>query len=286
MKLARIGPAGEEIPVIVDGDEAIDVSSIAGDYDQRFFASRGLARLRTLLQGDGAGLTRLPLRGQRYGAPVAKPYQLLCIGLNYAMHARESGMDLPSEPVIFNKAPGTVIGPHDTVLLPPGSSRTDWEVELAVVIGKRARYLPDERAAAACIAGYTISNDVSEREWQLERGGQWVKGKSAETFNPMGPWLVTRDEVGDPQNLDLQLSLNGRIVQSSSTADMVFGVLHIVWYLSQFLVLEPGDVINTGTPFGVGMGQDPPQYLTEGDVMELRIDGLGDQRQVVARAQP
>ncbi|TVR19797.1 MAG: FAA hydrolase family protein [Nitriliruptor sp.] len=285
MKLARVGAYGEEIPVVIDGDAAIDVRAVTEDYGQAFFASGGLVRLRDYVERTDAELPRLSLDGQRYGAPVSKPYQLLCVGLNYAMHARESGMELPSEPVVFNKAPGTVVGPNDTVLLPPGSSRTDWEVELAVVIGERARYLRDEHAAAACIAGYAISNDVSEREWQLERGGQWVKGKSAETFNPMGPWLVTADEVGDPQDLRLQLSVNGRVLQASSTSDMVFGVLHIVWYLSQFLILEPGDVINTGTPFGVGMGQNPPRYLREGDVMELRIDRLGAQRQDVGRAQ-
>ncbi len=284
MKLARIRTQGGEIPVVIDGDSALDVRAVTNDYNPSFFSNDGVARLRERLEARGGELPRFPIADVRYGPPVTQPYNLLCIGLNYALHARESGMELPAEPVIFNKASNTVVGPNDPVMLPPNSSRSDWEVELAVVIGSEARYLPDVGAAARCIAGYCISNDLSEREWQLERGGQWVKGKSAETFNPLGPWLVTADEISDPQSLALQLTLNGRIMQESSTSDMVFGVSYIIWYLSQFMVLDPGDVINTGTPSGVGMGQKPPRYLVAGDTLELTIEGLGRQCQRVQRA--
>jgi 2-keto-4-pentenoate hydratase/2-oxohepta-3-ene-1,7-dioic acid hydratase in catechol pathway len=209
---------------------------------------------------------------------------VVCIGLNYADHATESGSDMPAEPVVFFKAPNTVVGPNDDVLLPVGGDKTDWEIELGVVIGSEARYLPNADAAAKVIAGYTISNDVSERAFQLERGGQWVKGKSCETFNPLGPWLVTPDEIADPQSLDLWLTVNGESVQNSTTANMIFGVDYLVWYLSQFMVLEPGDLINTGTPAGVGLGLHPPRYLRPGDVMELGITRLGRQRQQCRRA--
>jgi 2-keto-4-pentenoate hydratase/2-oxohepta-3-ene-1,7-dioic acid hydratase in catechol pathway len=269
--------------VLSPDGRAVDVGEIVGDFDQRFFASGGLDELRGALGPDVTG-EPIDLSGRRIGAPIAKPYQVICIGLNYADHAAEAGRDIPTEPVVFNKGPATVVGPNDDVLLPPGSTRTDWEVELAVVVGRTARYLPDEGAARECIAGYAIANDVSEREYQLERGGQWVKGKSCETFNPLGPWLVTADEVDDVSDLAMRLDVNGVRMQDASTATMIFGVDHLVWYLSQFMVLEPGDLINTGTPAGVGMGRTPPRYLTEGDVIELAIEGLGTQRQLVRRA--
>jgi 2-keto-4-pentenoate hydratase/2-oxohepta-3-ene-1,7-dioic acid hydratase in catechol pathway len=283
VKLLRYGPFGAERPAVLDADgRIVDVSDIVADFDQGFFASGGIDRLRSAL--DGEARPGVDLDGQRLGAPIAKPYNVLCIGLNYADHAAETGAKLPEEPVVFNKAPNAVVGPNDDVLLPPDSTHTDWEVELAVVIGATGRYLPDEQAARACIAGYAIANDVSERHHQKDRGGQWVKGKSAETFNPLGPWLVTPDEAGDVGNLPMRLDVNGERMQDSSTASMIFGVDYLVWYLSQFLVLEPGDLINTGTPAGVGLGKQPPRFLAEGDVVELSIEGLGTQRQNVRRA--
>jgi 2-keto-4-pentenoate hydratase/2-oxohepta-3-ene-1,7-dioic acid hydratase in catechol pathway len=280
MKLLRVGPVGEERPaVMTDDGRALDVSAQARDYGETFFADGGIDRLRSLMADGADGLPEIDLRRERIGACIARPSQALCIGLNYADHAAESGLDVPAEPVVFNKAPNTVVGPNDDVLIPPDSVKTDWEVELGVVIGRRARYLADAEAAAGCVAGYCISNDVSEREYQNERGGQWVKGKSCETFNPCGPWLVTPDEVGDVQHLAMKLRLNGETVQDGSTSTMVFSVAHVVWYLSQFMVLEPGDLINTGTPPGVGMGMSPARYLADGDVMELEIERLGSQRQ-------
>lgn len=282
MKLMRVGPAGQERPAVMVDGVIRDVSAHIADYDGAFFASDGLARLRVLLD-DAASLPMVET-SVRVGAPIARPHQVLCIGLNYADHARESGMAAPAEPIVFNKAPNTVVGPDDDVLLPPGAEKVDWEVELGVVIGKRARYLASESEAHEYVAGYVLSNDVSERAYQLERGGQWVKGKSAETFNPLGPWVATRDEIADPGNLALSLVLNGEKVQDGSTSDLIFGLDHIVWYLSQFMVLEPGDLINTGTPAGVGLGFDPPVFLKEGDVMELEAEGLGRQRQTCRRA--
>ena len=285
MKLLRYGDVGVERPgVLLDNGSVADVTDHVADFDQGFFSGDGIARLRTLIETSGSQLPTVELTGQRIGAPIAKPYQVLCIGLNYADHAAESGLAVPDEPVVFNKGPRTVVGPNDDVLIPPGSQKTDWEVELAVVIGKEARYLEDERAAMDHIAGFAISNDVSEREYQIERGGQWVKGKSCETFNPLGPWLVTPDEIDDVQSLSMTLDVNGERLQDGSTETMVFGVAHIVWYLSQFMILEPGDLINTGTPPGVGLGMKPPRYLADGDVMELEISGLGRQRQQVRQA--
>jgi 2-keto-4-pentenoate hydratase/2-oxohepta-3-ene-1,7-dioic acid hydratase in catechol pathway len=226
----------------------------------------------------------LDLAGQRLGAPVARPHKVVCVGLNYRDHAAETGAEIPAEPVLFMKASNTVVGPDDEVLIPRGSARTDYEVELAVVIGRPARYLGSPAEADAVIAGYAVSNDVSEREFQLERGGTWDKGKSCETFNPLGPWLVSADEVADPQALGLRLSVNGESRQHGSTADMVFDVRHVVWYVSQFLVLEPGDIINTGTPAGVALAGKGAAYLQPGDVMELEIDGLGRQRQQLGKA--
>ena len=221
------------------------------------------------------------LGNTRIGSPIARPHQIICIGLNYADHAKESGQDIPAEPILFTKSPNTIIGPNDDVRIPRGSTKTDWEVELGIVIGKRASYLNSEAEAKECIAGWVLVNDVSEREFQIERGGQWMKGKSAETFNPTGPFLATQDEIEDVNNLEMTLDVNGVRRQTGSTATMIFNPFFIVKYISQFLVLEPGDLINTGTPPGVGLGFKPPIYLKAGDVMELSISGLGNQKQKV-----
>ncbi|MFI7703313.1 fumarylacetoacetate hydrolase family protein [Nonomuraea sp. NPDC049480] len=281
MKLLRVGPVGQERPVVLD--DAGNLRDIGEpEIDGAFLASGGVARVREALErGD---LPVVDAEGLRIGAPIARPGKIVCIGLNYSDHAAESGLEPPAEPVVFMKAPNTVIGPYDEVLVPRGSVKTDWEVELAIVIGKEARYLDGKEEALAVIAGYAISNDVSEREFQLERGGQWDKGKSCETFNPLGPWLVTADEVGDPQNLPLRLWVNGETRQDGDTKNMIFEVAEIVRYLSQFMVLEPGDVINTGTPAGVALGMPGQPYLRAGDVMELEIEGLGRQRQTVGQA--
>ena len=282
MKLLRVGPPGAEIPaVLIDDERFLDVSS-GGDFNEAFFASGKLDQLPALvaqLQADGA--TPQSLSGHRIGAPICRPHQILCIGLNYADHAAETGAEIPSEPIIFTKSPNTLVGPHDSIRLPRKSAKTDWEVELGIVIGQRSSYLLDAADGMKHIAGYMVCNDVSEREFQLERQGQWSKGKSCETFNPAGPWLVTTDEILDPINLSMELSVNGATMQKSSTRQMVFQPGFLVHYLSQFMVLEPGDVINTGTPPGVGMGSTPPRYLQEGDIVELEIEGLGSQRQTV-----
>jgi 2-keto-4-pentenoate hydratase/2-oxohepta-3-ene-1,7-dioic acid hydratase in catechol pathway len=277
VRLLRVGEVGRERPCVFREDgTVVDVSSLVDDYDGAFLAGGGVDRLRDALTG-AADLPVVDLAEGRVGPCVSRPPKIVCIGLNYSDHAAESGQPVPQEPVVFFKAPNTVVGPYDEVRIPRGSEKTDWEVELAIVIGQEGRYLPDEAAALDIVAGYAISHDVSERAFQLERGGQWVKGKSCETFNPLGPWLVTPDEVPDPQGLSLALWLNGERVQSGSTADMIFGVHHVVWYLSQFMVLEPGDLINTGTPAGVGMALG--RYLRDGDVTELEVEGLGRQRQ-------
>lgn len=284
MRLARIGDAGQERPVVVGGDGTLlDLASVTADITADFLGDGGLARAADAM----AGGTLVPIEAPadvRLGPPIRRPTKILCIGLNYAQHAAETGADLPTEPVLFTKAANAVVGPNDTVLIPRGCVKLDHEVELAVIVGAPGRYLDSPEHARDIVAGYAISNDVSARDFQLERGGQWVKGKSAETFNPLGPWLVTGEDVPDPQSLELTLSVNGVVRQHSTTADMIFDVMHLVWYLSQFLVLEPGDVINTGTPAGVAMGFEDPPWLHEGDVMELAITGLGAQRQVVGRA--
>ncbi|MFG1944985.1 fumarylacetoacetate hydrolase family protein [Nonomuraea sp. NPDC048826] len=281
MKLLRVGPAGQERPVVMDA--AGDLRAIGEpDIDGAFFASGGVARVREALERGALPLAEA--EGLRVGAPVARPGKIVCIGLNYRDHAAESGAEPPAEPVVFMKASDTMVGPYDEVLVPRGSVKTDWEVELAVVIGRRARYLESREEALDAVAGYAVANDVSEREFQLERGGQWDKGKSCETFNPLGPWLVTADEVGDPQDLALRLWVNGEQRQNGSTKDMIFDVAEIVRYLSQFMVLEPGDVINTGTPAGVAMGMPGQPYLRAGDVVELEIEALGRQRQTVGQA--
>ena len=285
MKLMRVGPAGQERPaVLVDHDHYVDVSDAVDDFDEQFFAGDGLSLLQAIAaERITAGLLT-PLSGQRIGAPIARPQQILCIGLNYSDHAAETGQAVPNEPIVFNKAPNTLVGPNDPVRIPRGSTKTDWEVELGIVIGRRCSYLADEKEASAAIAGYTLVNDVSERAFQLERGGQWVKGKSAETFNPCGPYLVTPDDIPNVRDLAMWLDVNGERRQSGNTATMLFGPTFLVHYLSQFMVLEPGDLINTGTPPGVGMGFIPPIWLKPGDVMELGIVGLGMQRQTVIGA--
>ncbi|MEV1241509.1 fumarylacetoacetate hydrolase family protein [Nonomuraea sp. NPDC050022] len=281
MKLLRVGPVGQERPVVMDG--AGNLRDIGEpEIDGAFLASGGVARVRDALERDA--LPVIAAEGLRIGAPVARPGKIVCIGLNYSDHAAESGAEVPAEPVVFMKAANTMVGPYDEVLVPRNSLKTDWEVELAVIIGKRARYLGSREEALDVIAGYAVANDVSEREFQLERGGQWDKGKSCETFNPLGPWLVTADEVADPQNLTMRLSVNGEVRQDGVTKNMIFDVAEIVRYLSQFMVLDPGDVINTGTPAGVAMGMPGQPYLRAGDVMELEIEGLGRQRQTVGQA--
>ncbi|MET8333896.1 fumarylacetoacetate hydrolase family protein [Streptosporangium canum] len=281
MKLLRVGPVGQERPAVMD--EAGNLRAISEpEIDGAFLASGGVARVREALERDE--LPVLETEGLRIGPPVARPGKIVCIGLNYRDHAEETGAAIPAEPIIFMKAPNTVVGPYDEVLIPRDSVKTDWEVELAVVIGRTVRYAETHEEALAAVAGYAISNDVSEREFQLERGGQWDKGKSCETFNPLGPWLVTADEIADPQALGLRLWVDGEPYQNGDTKNMIFHVAEVVRYLSRFMVLEPGDVINTGTPAGVALGLPGTPYLRAGQVMELEIDGLGRQRQTVGQA--
>jgi 2,4-didehydro-3-deoxy-L-rhamnonate hydrolase len=280
--LMRIGAPGAEKPVArIDDETYVDLSDTVTDFDERFFGSGGLDRVRPLVAERVAAGRVARFAGERVGAPFARPHQILCIGLNYRDHAAESGMPVPDEPILFTKSPNTLIGPNDDVRVPRGSTKTDWEVELGIVIGRRTAYLESVEEARDAIAGYVVVNDVSERGFQLERGGQWAKGKSAETFNPAGPWLATADEIDDVLALDMWLDVNGVRRQTGSTKTMIFDPYFIVHYLSQFLVLEPGDLINTGTPPGVGMGLTPPTYLRPGDVMELGIRHLGVQRQRV-----
>ena len=278
MKLVRFGAFGHERPgVMANGSEVVlDASPVTSDYDVDFFEGDGIERLRRAV--EAGSLSPVEVGGMRLGAPLRRPGKVVCIGLNYRNHAKESNMAIPGEPIIFMKAPNTVVGPHDDVRIPRRSTKTDWEVELAVVIGRRASYLDSEAEALDHVAGYAVSNDVSEREFQLERGGQWDKGKSCDTFNPLGPWLVTTDEVPDPQTMGMWLDVDGERMQNGHTSDMIFSVAHIVWYVSQFMVLEPGDLINTGTPAGVGSGFTPQRFLRPGQEMRLGIDGLGEQR--------
>lgn len=272
--IQRLGEHGEEIPVYVVDGVAHDLRAVTGDADPAFFAAGGFALARRAL-AEG----RLPSLGGvegRIGAPLARPGKIVCIGLNYRDHAEETGAAIPDEPVVFLKDPSTIGGPSDPVLIPVGSTKTDWEVELGVVIGREARYLASPEEARSCIAGYVLSHDVSEREFQLERGGQWDKGKSCETFNPLGPWIVPADRIDDVQDLAMTLSVNGVSRQRGSTSSMIFGVEHVVWYLSRFMVLRPGDLINTGTPAGVALGLPDHPYLRDGDVVTLSIEGLGE----------
>ena len=279
MKLVRFGNRGQEKPGIVTADGRIkDVSAHVRDYDHAFFSGGGLESLRTIAASPES-LPDAPA-GVRIGAPVARPRNVFAIGLNYSDHAKETGAAIPAEPILFMKATSAVCGPQDPILIPRGSEKTDWEVELGLVIGSDARYLQSKEAARDHVAGFCVANDVSERAFQLERGGQWSKGKSCDNFLPLGPWLVTADEVGDPQKLGLTLDVNGVRRQTGTSATMIFDVWHIVHYLSQFITLEAGDVIITGTPPGVGMGMKPPVFLRAGDVVTLAIDGLGSQRSV------
>ncbi|MER7412252.1 MULTISPECIES: fumarylacetoacetate hydrolase family protein [Streptomyces] len=299
MKLLRVGSVGAERPALLDESGTLrDLSEIVPDIDGDLLGNAALLDRVRRAAADGA-LPALPRAAAdagttgagaepeslRIGPPVARIGKIVCIGLNYHDHARETGAAVPEEPIVFLKAPDTVVGPHDTVLIPRGSTKTDWEVELAVVIGRTARYLETEEEALAAVAGYTVANDVSEREFQIERGGQWDKGKNCETFSPLGPWLVTADEVPDPQALPLRLWVNGQVRQDGSTADQIFSVAHVVRYLSRFMTLRPGDVVCTGTPAGVAMGMaEPKPYLRDGDVVELEVAGLGRQRQVLKSA--
>lgn len=281
MKLLRVGPKGQEKPVVLadESNVAYDLSGLIADINQDFFEQNGVQLVREALKSSK--LPGINISNKRVGSPLVEPQKIICIGLNYREHAREGNSEIPEEPIIFMKASNTIIGPTDGVIIPRLSQKTDWEVELCVVIGKQAKYISSPQVALEYVAGYAVSNDVSEREFQLERGGQWDKGKSCETFNPLGPWIVTTDEIGDPQNLAMWLKVNGNQEQSSNTSDMIFDVAHLIWYTSQFMVLEPGDMINTGTPQGVGHGNKPPKYLKPGDIVELGISGLGEQRLTV-----
>jgi 2-keto-4-pentenoate hydratase/2-oxohepta-3-ene-1,7-dioic acid hydratase in catechol pathway len=280
LKLVRFGRKGKEKPGVIDkGGVVRDVSSLVPDFTPETISP---SLLRTLKKADLAALPAVP-KNARLGAPLARTGHFVAIGLNYADHAAETGAPIPKEPIIFSKAPNCLSGPNDDVLMPRGSRKLDWEVELAVVIGKRADYV-EEKDALSHVFGYALCNDVSEREYQAERGGQWMKGKSGPTFGPLGPWLVTADEIKDPQKLDMFLDVNGKRMQTGNSSTMIFTVAHVVSYLSQFMVLDPGDIITTGTPPGVGLGMKPPVFLKNGDVIRLGITGLGEQTQkVVAR---
>lgn len=277
MKLLRFGNKGAEKPAVLHTDGTIrDVSSLIADFKPETISP---ALLRILRDADLVTLPEVPA-GVRIGAPLARTGHFIAIGLNYADHAAETNMPIPDEPVVFSKAPSSLSGPNDDVMLPKGSVKGDWEVELAVIIGERCDYVPEEKALSK-VFGYAICNDVSEREYQAERGGQWIKGKSAPTFGPLGPWIVTPDEIADVQKLDMFLEVNGQRMQTGNTRTMIFSVAHIISYLSQFMVLEPGDIITTGTPPGVGLGMKPPVFLKAGDEMRLGIAGLGEQNQKV-----
>lgn len=284
MRLVRVGAPGQEVAGVLHDDGVVPVGDVVGDFDEAFFGRGGLDELPALVAERVAAGAVEPLAGRRLGPPIARPHQVLCIGLNYSDHAAETGQAAPDEPILFTKSPNTVVGPDDDVVIPRRSRKTDWEVELGVVVGRRCSYLADEDEAADAIAGYVLVNDVSEREWQIERGGQWSKGKSAPTFNPTGPWLVTPDELGDVGDVALTLDVDDVRRQDGSTATMLFRPAFLVHYLSQFLALEPGDLINTGTPPGVGMGLTPPRYLQGGETLRLTGRGLGTQTQRVVRA--
>ena len=284
MKLIRFGEPGHEKPGILLDEKRYDTSSITRDYDEAFFAGNGLAELKAALDKKPS----LPevAASVRWASPVGRPSKIICIGLNYGDHARESNMEIPKEPIVFFKSTSSLVGPNDDLVIPKNSKKTDWEVELAVVIGKKASYV-EEKDAAGYIAGYALHNDYSEREFQLERGGQWVKGKSCDTFAPLGPWVATADEIKDVNDLRLWLTVNGKTFQDGTTKELIFKVPFLVSYLSQFMTLLPGDVISTGTPAGVGLGQKPtPIYIKAGDVIELGIDGLGSSKQTAKAYQP
>ena len=278
MKLIRFGEKNKEKPGIqLDDDRRIDVSSFIDDYDENFFYKIGIKKLRSWLNKNKE---KCPIidNNIRIGPPISRPSKIVCVGLNYAKHAAESGMDIPEEPVLFFKSSSAITGPYDPIIIPKNSSKTDWEVELAIVMGKRASYVSKEDALNY-IAGYVLHNDVSEREFQIERSGQWVKGKSCDSFAPIGPFIATADEIENPNNLNLWLKVNGEEMQNSNTSDFIFNIEEVVSYISQFMTLLPGDIISTGTPFGVGLGLNPPKYLKEGDIVELGIEGLGISKQ-------
>ena len=278
MKLIRFGEINNEKPgVLLPDGIKIDVSKFVKDYDEHFFGNQGIEKLNIWLEKnhDSCPVVENDIR---LGPPLLRPSKIVCVGLNYSKHAKESGMDVPEEPVLFFKASSAIIGPYDSIIIPKGSEKSDWEVELAIVIGNKASYV-SEKDALSHVAGYVLHNDVSERSYQLERSGQWVKGKSCDTFAPIGPFIATPDEIGDPNNLNLWLKLNGEQMQNSNTSDFIFNIQQVVSYISQFMTLLPGDVISTGTPFGVGLGLNPPRYLKDGDVIELGIDGLGVSKQ-------
>ena len=283
MKLIRFGEAGHERPGILDdSNERRDLSGLYNDWDRNFFISGGISSLQEQIRD----LSRLPVvaKDTRWASCVPRPGKVICIGLNYSDHAAESGMPIPTEPIVFQKGANTVVGPYDDILIPRKSEKTDWEVELGIVIGKDTRYLDNIEDAKACIAGYCISHDVSERAFQLERGGQWTKGKSCDNFNPLGPWLVTPDEIVDIHNLPMNLQVNGEMMQVGNTRHMIFNCWYLVHYLSQFMTLEAGDLISSGTPPGVGLGMKPPRYLKAGDTVSLTIEGLGTQEQLCRQA--
>jgi 2-keto-4-pentenoate hydratase/2-oxohepta-3-ene-1,7-dioic acid hydratase in catechol pathway len=279
MKLIRFGGPGKEKPGVIIDNEYYDTSSIAEDYNEHFFESGGLELLQRSIDNDRDGLPKIS-KDVRLGSPVARPSKIICIGLNYEDHAKETGAAIPTEPIIFFKSTTALAGPNDDIIIPKNSKKTDWEVELAVVISKRTSYV-DEAGAMDHVAGYCLHNDLSEREFQLERNGQWVKGKSCDTFAPMGPFLATKDEIGNVDELHLWLKVNGKAMQNSTTANFIFKIPFLISYISQFMTLLPGDVISTGTPPGVGLGMNPPVYLKPGDVVELGIEGLGSSRQNV-----
>ena len=280
MKLIRFGALGKEQPgVQLQEGTRLDVSQFIQDYDEAFFGTGGIEKLKVWLEKNKDHCPKVP-DTVRLGAPMARPSKIICVGLNYAKHAEESGMEPPKEPVLFFKASSAIVGPYDDIKLPKGSTKTDWEVELAIVIGKKASYV-SESEALTHVAGYVLHNDVSERAFQIERSGQWVKGKSCDTFAPLGPYIATADEIKDPNNLRLWLKLNGKRVQDSSTSDFIFNIQQVISYISQFMTLLPGDIISTGTPSGVGLGFDPPTYLTPGDEVELGVEGLGVSKQKV-----
>lgn len=279
MKLIRYGNIGEEKTGIAIGDALYDTSAFGEDYNEHFFESGGLERLQRFLDANQSNLSEVPA-GERMGSPIGRPSKIVCIGLNYADHARETGATPPPEPVIFLKSTTSLVGPYDDIMVPKGAVKTDWEVELAVVIGKKASYV-EEGEAMDYVAGYVLHNDVSEREFQLERSGTWDKGKGCDTFAPLGPYLVTKEEIADVNNLRLWLSVNGQTMQDGTTANFIFNIPFVVSYVSKFMTLLPGDVISTGTPAGVGLGMKPNVFLKTGDVVELGIDGLGSSRQNV-----
>tara|TARA_B110001454_G_scaffold17421_1_gene15673 strand:- start:3260 stop:4114 length:855 start_codon:yes stop_codon:yes gene_type:complete len=279
MKLIRFGEINKEKPgVLLSDGTKIDVSRFVKDYDEHFFGNQGIEKLNNWLEKNQNSCPQLH-DDIRLGPPIMRPSKIVCVGLNYSKHAEESGMDVPEEPVLFFKASSAIIGPYDPIIIPKGSEKSDWEVELAIVIGNKASYV-SEKDALSHIVGYVLHNDVSERSYQLERSGQWVKGKSCDTFAPIGPFIATPDEIGDPNNLNLWLKLNGEEMQNSNTSDFIFNIQEVVSYISQFMTLLPGDIISTGTPFGVGLGLNPPRYLKDGDVIELGIDGLGVSKQI------